>query len=73
MALILGWICSVIFNPVNLLVLAFLTSFLAGSVLLNVFREELAKSTLTSYPWFLAGVSVITLSLLSYAVLMAKA
>jgi hypothetical protein len=29
--------------------------------------------SLASYPWFLAGVSVITLSLLSYSVLMAKA
>jgi hypothetical protein len=66
LALLLGWLFSVIFDPVNVLVLAFLTSFLAGSVLFNVFREELPSSTLSSYPWFLLGAFVISMCLLTY-------
>jgi len=66
LALLLGWLFSVIFDPVNVLVLAFLTSFLAGSVLFNVFREELPTSTLSSYPWFLLGAFVISMCLLTY-------
>ena len=68
-ALFLGWFFSFIFDPVNVLVLAFLTSFLAGSVLFNVFREELPNSNLSSYPWFLLGVVVISVSLLIYYML----
>ena len=40
-ALLVGWICWVIFGPVNVLVAAFIVAFLARSILLNVFREEL--------------------------------
>lgn len=72
-ALFLGWAFSVIFDPVNVLVLALLTSFLAGSVLFNVFREELPGSTLSSYPWFLFGVIIIAISLLLYNLMVAQA
>jgi len=72
-ALFLGWLCSVIFDPVNVLVLALLTSFLAGSVLFNVFREELPKSNFSSYSWFLIGVAVIAVSLLFYNLLVTQA
>jgi hypothetical protein len=65
-SLFMGWLFSVIFDPVNVLALAFLTSFLAGSVLFNVFREELPCSTLSSYPWFLLGVFLISLCLMTY-------
>lgn len=70
--LFMGWLCSVIFDPVNVLVLAFLTSFLAGSVLFNVFREELPSSTLSSYPWFILGVLLISICLLAYNVLISQ-
>ena len=59
-ALLMGWICSVIFDPVNILVAAFMLAFLAGSVLLNVFREELPASGLASYYWFTFGSLLIT-------------
>ena len=63
-ALFIGWLCSVIFDPVNVLVAAFMVAFLAGSVLLNVFREELPASGLTSYCWFAFGALLITIILL---------
>lgn len=63
-ALLAGWIYSVIFDPVNVLIAAFMTAFLAGSVLLNVFREELPATGLTSYYWFSCGALLITLILL---------
>lgn len=63
-ALLIGWLCSVLFDPVNVLIAAFMTAFLAGSVLLNVFREELPASGLTSYRWFSFGAALITTILL---------
>lgn len=63
-ALLVGWLCSVIFDPVNVLVAAFMVAFLAGSVLLNVFREELPATGLASYCWFSFGAGLITFILL---------
>jgi hypothetical protein len=63
-ALLIGWIFSVLFNPVNVLVAAFMVAFLAGSVLLNVFREELPATGLTRYGWFSLGVVMIAALLL---------
>lgn len=63
-ALLTGWLCSVIFDPVNVLIAAFMVAFLAGSVLLNVFREELPAAGLASYCWFTVGVLLISLILL---------
>lgn len=60
MALFFGWLCSVIFDPVNVLLAAFMVAFLAGSVLLNVFKEELPSAGLTSYYWFSFGAILIT-------------
>lgn len=63
-ALFLGWLCSVIFDPVNVLIAAFMVSFLAGSILLNVFREELPVTKSASYWWFTFGAILTTLVLL---------
>lgn len=63
-ALLVGWLCSVIFDPVNVLVAALMLAFLAGSVLLNVFREELPATGLTSYFWFSFGALLIMFVLL---------
>lgn len=64
LALLIGWGSSVLFEPVNVVIAAFMLAFLAGSVLLNVFREELPNAALVNYAWFTAGASVITLTLL---------
>jgi hypothetical protein len=53
-----------IIDPVNVLIAAFMVAFLAGSVLLNVFREELPATGLTSYCWFAFGAVLITCILL---------
>lgn len=63
-ALLIGWLCSVIFDPVNVVIAAFMLAFLAGSVLLNVFREELPTAGLMSYCWFTFGAAIITCILL---------
>lgn len=63
-SLFIGWLFSVIFDPVNIMLAAFMVAFLAGSVLLNVFREELPESGLTSYCWFAFGAILITVILL---------
>lgn len=55
-ALFLGWLCSVLLEPVNILIAAFMLAFLSGSVLLNVFRQELPEAEVTSYCWFSGGV-----------------
>ncbi|WP_233588830.1 ZIP family metal transporter [Legionella septentrionalis] len=62
--LLLGWLCSVIFEPVNAVVVAFMVAFLAGSVLLNVFREELPGGELVSYCWLVCGVFLVSFILL---------
>ena len=58
-ALFVGWFCSVIFDPVNVLVSAFMVAFLSGSVLLNVFREELPSTEIIHYFWFTLGSILI--------------
>jgi hypothetical protein len=58
-ALGVGWLCSAIFDPVNVIVAAFMLAFLSGSVLLNVFREELPGVGGTNYYWFSGGSLVI--------------
>jgi len=63
-ALLFGWVCSVIFDPVNVLIVAFMVAFLAGSVLLNVFREELPAAGATNYFWFTSGAMIVAIVLL---------
>jgi zinc transporter ZupT len=63
-ALFVGWLFTVIFDPANIIVIAFMVAFLAGSVLLNVFREKLPATGSVSYWWFIVGVLLITCILL---------
>lgn len=66
LALFIGWLLSAIFDPIRVLLVAFMTAFLAGSILLNVFREELPNSNLARFRWFVAGtVLIASLSLLN--------
>ena len=46
------------------IVVSLLTAFLAGSILLNVFKEELPSNRHSSFGWFTVGLT-------SYAVLLA--
>ncbi|WP_299166802.1 hypothetical protein [uncultured Arthrobacter sp.] len=55
-ALLVGWLLSALFAPTSTVVVAILTALLGGSVLLNVFKEELPSNRGSSFPWFLAGM-----------------
>lgn len=55
-ALLAGWLLDAFLAPTSTLLVAVLTALLGGSILLNVFKEELPPSGRSSYPWFLAGL-----------------
>ncbi|MDG9706319.1 hypothetical protein [Streptomyces sp. DH37] len=63
-ALLLGWGLSAVLAPAGTLLVSVLTAALAGSILLNVFKEEIPSGRRSSFPWFLTG-------LVLYAVLLA--
>lgn len=54
--LIAGWLLGWVAAPTSTVVVSLLTAVLAGSILLNVFKEELPAGGRSSFPWFLAGV-----------------
>lgn len=55
-ALLLGWVLSALAAPTSTLVVALLTALLGGSILLNVFKEELPADRKSSFGWFLTGL-----------------
>ena len=55
-ALIVGWVVSALFAPSSALVVALLTALLAGSILLNVFKEEIPSGRRSSFAWFVIGL-----------------
>jgi hypothetical protein len=67
--LLVGWVGAALAAPTSALLVALLTAFLGGSILLNVFKEELPAGRSSSYPWFLAGVTSygVLLALVTYA------
>ncbi|MEP6464518.1 MAG: hypothetical protein ABJC62_14155 [Frankiaceae bacterium] len=62
--LVIGWGLAALFAPSNTIVVSLLTALLGGSVLLNVFKEELPGERGSSLSWFTVG-------LVGYAVLLA--
>ena len=67
-ALLFGWLLGVTLGEHNLVTAAFLSSFLAGALLLNVFHYELSEVRDSSFGAFLfgavCGASVLLLVLL---------
>ncbi|RZU32586.1 hypothetical protein [Blastococcus saxobsidens] len=57
-ALLLGWGADALVAPTSTVLVALLTALLGGSILLNVFKEELPSSGRSSYGWFLAGLGL---------------
>lgn len=57
-ALLAGWVLSAVFAPSSALVVALLTALLAGSILLNVFKEEIPSGRRSSFSWFVIGLVV---------------
>lgn len=54
-ALVLGWVLAVLFAPTKPITVSLLTAFLAGSILLNVFKSELPSAKQSSFGWFMVG------------------
>lgn len=57
-ALLAGWALAALFAPTRSVTVSLLTAFLAGSVLLNVFKEEIPSARRSSLPWFLIGLAL---------------
>ena len=57
-ALLLGWVLASLLAPTSSVTVSVVTAFLAGSVLLNVFKQEIPSARRTSLPWFLTGAGV---------------
>lgn len=70
-ALGLGWVVTALTDPISVLLVSLLIAFLSGSVLYNVFGEELPQDRGSSYPWFLAGLGLTSALLVMEAVLLA--
>ena len=63
-AVAIGFSASFLFPPANEYMLAIGTAFPGGVLLLTTFREELPSASRARVPWFLLGVSVMTVLLL---------
>jgi hypothetical protein len=57
-ALVAGWAIAAAVAPTSALLVALLTALLAGSILLNVFKEEIPSGRRSSFVWFLTGLAV---------------
>jgi hypothetical protein len=57
-ALVLGWAVAALVAPTSAVLVAVLTALLAGSILLNVFKEEIPSGTTSSFGWFLTGLTM---------------
>ena len=55
-ALVAGWLLAWLFAPTRTIVVSLLTALLGGSILLNVFKEELPSARRSSFGWFLVGL-----------------
>ena len=54
--LVAGWMLAWLFAPTSTIVVSSLTALLSGSILLNVFKEELPSDRRSSFGWFLTGL-----------------
>lgn len=55
-SVLLGWLLAAVAAPTNTVVVSLLTAALGGSILLNVFKEELPSDRGSSFTWFIIGV-----------------
>ncbi len=57
-ALVVGWAAAALFAPTSTLLVALLTALLGGSILLNVFKDEIPSNRRSSLGWFLTGLTL---------------
>jgi zinc transporter ZupT len=62
-ALAVGWALAALFAPTSSVFVSLLTAFLAGSILLNVFKEEIPSTRKSHFGWFVVGVTSYSLLL----------
>jgi hypothetical protein len=62
-SLLLGWGVSAVTEPINVFYASLLIAFLSGSILFNVFKEEIPTEAESSYPFFVLGVVAMALPL----------
>ncbi len=55
-ALFAGWLLGWLLAPTSTILVSLLTAGLSGSILLNVFKEELPSGRRSSFVWFLGGL-----------------
>lgn len=67
-SLLLGWLASVVAAPTRTLVVSLLTALLGGSILLNVFKEEIPSQRRGSFGYFLLGLVLYAALLLGLTV-----
>ncbi len=68
-ALCAGWILSAVHEPQNVFVVAILTAFLGGSILMSVFTHELPRLHRSSFLWLCVGAAFGTVLLAVMTVL----
>lgn len=56
-ALVVGWSVAALAVPTSTLTISLLTAWVAGSVLLTVFKEELPAARKSRFGWFLIGLA----------------
>lgn len=54
--LLVGWVLSALFAPSSALVVALLTALLAGSILLDVVKEQVPSGRRSSFGWLVVGL-----------------
>lgn len=54
--LLAGWVASALLPPTRAVILSIVTAFLAGGILLNVFKEEIPSTRRSHLAWFTAGL-----------------
>lgn len=72
-ALVLGWVLAAAFAPSGSLVVTLMVAFVAGSVLLNVFTQEIPSQKRSHYGWFVTGIALYALLLLVVTMLHERA
>ena len=55
-----GWLVTALTDPINVMAVSLMIAFLSGSILYNVFKEELPTERESSYPWFALGLGLTT-------------
>lgn len=68
-SLFIGWIISAVTEPVNVFFSSLLIAFLSGAIIFNIFKEEIPPENESSYGSFIAGVGIMSVTLILLTVI----